>query len=50
MHDRPALTPRQWAPHITDPDPPARPMTAEQMKRAAQLAKELMIRKGLLKR
>jgi hypothetical protein len=48
--DRQVLTPRQWAPWITDPDPPQRPMTPEQMKRAAERVRELMIRNGMLER
>ena len=47
---RPPVSPRQWAPWITDPDPPQQPMTPEQMKRAAERAREFMIRNGQLER
>jgi hypothetical protein len=40
--------PRNYAPHISDPDPPAPPMNRLQMKKAALLTRELMIRKGHL--
>lgn len=40
--------PRGYAPHIYDPDPPEAPMSRLQMKKAALLTRELMIRKGQL--
>jgi hypothetical protein len=43
-----ARGPRGYAPHISDPDPPAPPMSPLQMKKAALLTRELMIRKGHL--
>jgi hypothetical protein len=43
------LRPRNWAPHLSDPDPPQKPMTAEQSKEAARRAHELMVRKGIIK-
>ena len=35
-------SPAQWAPWISDPDPPEEPMTPEQSKTAAKSIKELM--------
>ena len=35
-------SPGQWAPWITDPDPPEKPMTPEASKAAAKKAAEFM--------
>jgi hypothetical protein len=47
---RGSLSPRHYAPHLYDPDPPQEPMTPEQSKRFAQNVKALMIAKGYLKK
>jgi hypothetical protein len=44
-----SLNPRNWAPHLSDPDPPQPEMTAEQSKEAARRAHDLMVRKGIIK-
>jgi hypothetical protein len=44
------LSPRNYAPHLTDPDPPQPVMTPLQSKLAAQKAKQLMQSKGYLKK
>ena len=44
-----SLSPRNWAPHLSDPDPPQPEMTAEQSKEAARRAHDLMVRKGIIK-
>ena len=36
------LSPGQWAPWISDPDPPEKPMTPEESKAAAQKVMERM--------
>ena len=36
----------QWAPHLDDPDPPAKPMSDEQLKQAAKAARQMLIDEG----
>lgn len=43
-----SVKPNQWAPHISDPDPPGPMMTRKQSREAAEHEKQLMIQKGLL--
>ena len=45
-----SLSPRNYAPHLSDPDPPQAPMTPLQSKLAAQKVRELMLAKGYLKK
>lgn len=41
--------PRNYAPHLDDPDPPQEPMTPDELKSMGQKVKALMQRKGHLK-
>jgi hypothetical protein len=41
--------PKNWAPHLDDPDPPPTPMTPEQHKEAARKVGDLMRKKGYWK-
>jgi hypothetical protein len=42
----PQGSPKNYAPHLDDPDPPLRIMTPEESRAAARRAKMLMIAKG----
>jgi hypothetical protein len=41
------LSPRNYAPHISDPDPPQKPMTPEELKEMSRKAGELMRAHGI---
>jgi hypothetical protein len=42
-----SLSPRNWAPHLSDPDPPQEPMTKEEIKTFVKKVGELMRAKGI---
>jgi hypothetical protein len=44
------LSRRNYAPHLSDPDPPQKPMTREEADAAAERAHDLMVRKGIIKK
>jgi hypothetical protein len=44
------LSPRNYAPHLDDPDPPEKPMPPIQLELMGQRTKALMQAKGLLKK
>jgi hypothetical protein len=45
-----SLSPCNWAPHLSDPDPPQEPMTDEELKEMFRKIGELMLAKGMLKK
>ena len=41
------LSPRNWAPHLSDPDPPQKPMTREEIKTFVKNVGKLMRAHGI---